>query len=79
MIKSESHLFLEVPGFSDLSLNDQMKLLQSSWTEVGHSSVFDSTNEMIRFIMMIKMIIKLHFSCIVKHEKMGNKNLFILI
>ncbi len=25
----------QIPGFSDLSLNDQMKLLQASWTEVG--------------------------------------------
>ena len=24
----------QVPGFTDLTLNDQMKLLQSSWTEV---------------------------------------------
>ena len=26
----------QVPGFTDLTLNDQMKLLQSSWTEVAH-------------------------------------------
>ena len=25
----------QVPGFTDLTLNDQMKLLQSSWTEVA--------------------------------------------
>ena len=26
---------IQVPGFTDLTLNDQMKLLQSSWTEVA--------------------------------------------
>jgi len=25
----------QVPGFPDFTLNDQMKLLQSSWTEIG--------------------------------------------
>jgi hypothetical protein len=27
--------YFQIPGFADLSLNDQMKLLQASWTEVG--------------------------------------------
>ena len=26
----------QVPGFTDLTLNDQMKLLQTTWTEVRH-------------------------------------------
>ena len=28
----------QVPGFTDLTLNDQMKLLQNTWTEVSRAS-----------------------------------------
>ena len=34
---------LQVPGFTDLTLNDQMKLLQSSWTEVENKFCYFST------------------------------------
>ena len=27
----------QVPGFTDLTLNDQMKLLQNTWTEVSRA------------------------------------------
>ena len=29
----------QVPGFTDLTLNDQMKLLQTTWTEVNQNGV----------------------------------------
>ncbi len=39
----------QIPGFSDLSLNDQMKLLQASWTEVGtkNRKIFTVTSQTI--------------------------------
>ena len=47
----------QIPGFSDLTLNDQMRLLQSTWAEIlALSLAFRLTNIFVSFFILFNLI-----------------------